>query len=211
MRRTMSMESSFLLRGLIIGFSIAAPVGSISVLCIRRTLSDGWRAGLLSGLGAATADAVYGCVAGFGLVAVSGTLISQQMWLRLAGGLFLCFLGARTFASKPMEHVTSTTGHGLAEAYLSTLFLTITNPMTIMLFAGIFVGVGLAGASGDFVSAGALVSGVFIGSVLWWLMLGGFVGLFQRRFSTYRLHLVNKILGSIVTAFGLLALLGLLT
>jgi threonine/homoserine/homoserine lactone efflux protein len=205
------MQTSFLLRGLIIGFSIAAPVGPISVLCIRRTLTDGWRAGLLSGLGAATADAVYGCVAGFGLAFVSSALITQHMWLRLAGGLFLCFLGARTFVSKPVEHVTSPTGHGLAEAYFSTLFLTITNPMTIMLFAGIFVGVGLAGASANFVSAGALVSGVFIGSALWWLVLTATVGLFQRKFSTYRLQLVNRISGAIVSAFGLLALLGLLT
>ena len=204
------MESIFLLRGLIIGFSIAAPVGPISVLCIRRTLSNGWRAGLLSGLGAATADAAYGCVAGFGLAIVSSTLISQQMWLRLAGGLFLCFLGAKTFASKPREHLISPTGLGLAQAYFSTLFLTITNPMTIMLFAGIFAGVGLAGAGGDFLSAGALVSGVFIGSALWWLILSTAAGLSHRKFGAYRLHLVNKISGSIVVAFGLLAFLGLL-
>jgi len=165
----------------------------------------------LSGLGAAAADAAYGCVAGFGLVIVSSTLIGQQMWLRLAWGSFLCFLGAGTFMSEPAENVTSPTGHGPAEAYLSTLFLTITNPMTVMLFAGIFAGIGLAGASGDLVSAGALGSGVFIGSVLWWLILITAVGLFRRKFSTYRLHLVNKISGSIVAVFGLLALLGLLT
>ena len=95
------MDIELLLRGIAIGFSIAAPVGPIGVLCIRRTLAEGRASGFLSGLGAATADAVYGCVAGFGLTLISGVLIRGQFWLRLVGGLFLCYLGVRTFLARP--------------------------------------------------------------------------------------------------------------
>ena len=89
------------LRGLIMGISIAAPVGPIGVLCIRRTLAQGKLAGFISGLGAATADAIYGIIAGFGITFISGFLIAQARWLSLVGGLFLCFLGIRTFLSDP--------------------------------------------------------------------------------------------------------------
>ena len=97
------MDASLLLRGLVVGFSIAAPVGPIGVLCIRRTLADGRAAGLVSGLGAATADAIYGSIAGFGLTFVSGFLLSQTGWLRLVGGAFLLYLGIRTLLSRPAE------------------------------------------------------------------------------------------------------------
>jgi threonine/homoserine/homoserine lactone efflux protein len=147
------------------GFSIAAPVGPIGVLCIRRTLSEGRRAGLLTGLGAATADAVYGCVAGFGLVFISRVLVSHRIWLRFFGGLFLCYLGIKTFLAKPAQQVPSIERSGLISAYVSTFFLTLTNPMTIVSFVGIFAGLGLA-SGGDWVSATALVFGVFLGSVV---------------------------------------------
>jgi threonine/homoserine/homoserine lactone efflux protein len=203
------MDISFLLRGLIIGFSIAAPVGPIGVLCIRRTLAEGRASGLVSGLGAATADAIYGCIAGFGLTFISSILISQQVWLRLVGGGFLCYLGLKTLLSRPAEQAASAEGNGLVSAYASTFFLTLTNPMTILSFAAIFAGLGVASASGNYASAGVLVLGVFIGSALWWLILSGGVGLFQTRFNPHGLWWVNRISGVIITGFGLLALLSL--
>src|SRR4030067_3210921 len=118
---------SFLLRGLIIGFSIAAPVGPSGVLCIRRTLTVGRASGLISGLGAATADAIYGSIAGFGLTFISSILIRQQVWLRLIGGLFLCYLGLKTFLSRPSEPAASPKAkvNDLLSAYASTFFLTL--------------------------------------------------------------------------------------
>lgn len=201
------MDFSFLLRGLIIGFSIAAPVGPIGVLCIRRTLTEGRASGLVSGLGAATADAIYGCIAGFGLAFISNFMVSQQVWLRLIGGVFLCYLGLKTLLTKPAEQAASTNGNGLVGAYASTLFLTLSNPMTIISFAAIFSGLGLAGTSGNYVSAGVLVLGVFIGSALWWLILSGGVGIFREKFNTHGLLWVNRFSGVIITGFGLFALL----
>ena len=203
------MEVGFFLRGLIIGFSIAAPVGPIGLLCIRRTLAEGRASGLVSGLGAATADAIYGCIAAFGLTFISNILFSQQLWLRLIGGAFLCYLGLKTFLSRPAKQAASAQGDGLVGAYGSTFFLTLTNPMTILSFAAIFAGLGVASASGNYLSAGALVLGVFIGSALWWLILSSGVGVFRAKFNPNRLRWVNRVSGVIITGFGLVALLSL--
>jgi threonine/homoserine/homoserine lactone efflux protein len=202
------MDIRFLLRGLIIGFSIAAPVGPIGVLCIRRTLAEGRASGLVSGLGAATADAIYGCIAGCGLTFISGVLIRQQAGLRLVGGAFLLYLGLKTFLASPAEQAASAEGKGLVGAYASTCFLTLANPLTILSFAAVFAGLGVGSASGHYVSAGILVSGVFIGSALWWLILSGGVGMFRTAFTPHRLRWVNRISGLIIIGFGLFALLG---
>lgn len=201
------MDIGFFFRGLIIGFSIAAPVGPIGVLCIRRTLAEGRVSGLVSGLGAATADAIYGSFAGFGLTFISTVLINQQKWIRLIGGLFLCCLGIKIFLAKVAEHSASTKGKGLVGAYVSTLFLTLTNPMTILSFAGIFAGLGIASAGRGYASAGVLVLGVFIGSALWWLSLSMGVGAFRTKFTPRGHRWVNRFSGSIITGFGLLALM----
>lgn len=203
------MDINFFLRGLIIGFSIAAPVGPIGVLCIRRTLAEGRASGLVSGLGAATADAIYGCVAGFGLTFVSRILIGQQVWLHLVGGAFLCYLGLKTLLTKPAEQAASAAGKGLVSAYASTFLLTLTNPMTILSFAAIFAGLGMGSSSGNYITAGVLVLGVFIGSALWWLLLSGGVSVFRPRFNSQGLRWVNRISGVVITGFGLLALLTL--
>ena len=201
------MDINFLLRGLIIGFSIAAPVGPIGVLCIRRTLTEGRLSGLVSGLGAATADSIYACIAGFGLVFISNFLVSQQFWLRLIGGAFLCYLGIKTLLAKPAEQEPSVKGNGIIGNYASTFFLTLTNPMTIISFMAIFAGLGLASTSSNYMSAGILVLGVFMGSALWWLFLCGGIGLFREKFNRRGLNWVNKISGIIIMGFGLFALL----
>ncbi len=165
--------------GLIIGISIAAPVGPIGVLCIRRTLTGGRMAGLFSGLGASSADAVYGVIAGFGLTFISGVLVEQQTWLRLFGGLFLCYLGVHTYLSRPSDKSVTAQNNSLLNNYLSIFVLTLTNPITIISFAAIFAGLGLAESGGDCIAATLMVLGVFTGSTLWWLCLSLGVGLFR--------------------------------
>ena len=197
---------STFLSGMIIGFSIAAPVGPIGVLCIRRTLADGRLHGLASGLGAASADAIYGSIAGFGLTAISGFLVAQGDWLRLIGGVFLVYLGARTFLTRPAERPAGAAGRGLASAYASTFALTLTNPVTILSFAAIFAGLGLAEREADYGAAVALVAGVFSGSAAWWLLLSGGVSLFRRAFTPSRMRWINRLSGAVLTGFGVLAL-----
>jgi threonine/homoserine/homoserine lactone efflux protein len=200
------MDFPILLKGILLGFSIAAPVGPIGVLCIRRTLTDGRAAGLVSGLGAASADALYGCVAAFGLTFISDMLISQQIWLKLIGGAFLLYLGIKTLLARPAQEAASAKGTGLAGAYTSTLFLTLTNPMTILSFVAIFAGLGIASTGADYASAALLVLGVFLGSALWWLLLSGGVSLFRARFDARAMTWVNRISGAVILFFGVAAL-----
>jgi threonine/homoserine/homoserine lactone efflux protein len=201
------MNVTFLLRGFVIGFLIAVPVGPIGLLCFRRTLAEGRASGLISGLGAATADAIYGCVAGFGVTFISDFLVSQRAWLRLVGGLFLCYLGLKTLFAKPGEQTTVADRKGLLRAYASTFFLTLANPMTILSFAAIFAGLGLADVRGNYASAGVLVLGVFAGSALWWVVLSGGVDILRERTNPVRSGWINRVCGAIITALGLFVLL----
>lgn len=194
-----------MLKGLALGLSIAAPVGPIGVLCIRRSLVEGRQVGFVTGMGAATADAAYGCIAAFGLTAVSGALVGARLWLGLLGGLFLCFLGLRTFLSAPAARGAETLGRGLLAAYLSTFFLTFTNPMTILSFVAVFAGLGLL-ASPNYLAASILVAGVFVGSALWWLLLSSGVSLLQSRVGAGWMRAANRLSGCIMFAFGIYSL-----
>ena len=203
------LDFPFVLKGMIIGFSIAAPVGPIGVLCIRRTLAEGRAYGLVSGLGAATADGFYGTVAALGLTLVSSFLIDQANWLRLIGGAYLCYLGIKTFRSQPAQRAAEAKGRGLLGAYTSTLFLTLTNPLTIFAFAAIFAGVGAEAAAGNTLGALTVVLGVFLGSSAWWLILVTLTGLFRTRLNAAGLVWVNRVSGLLILGFGVVILYGL--
>jgi len=196
------LSPSLLLRGIVIGFSIAAPVGPIGVLCIRRTLADGRAAGLATGLGAATADAIYGCLAAFGLTVVTNALVGAGPWIRVLGGLFLAYLGVRTLLARPGDRPAEARGRGLVGAYVSTFGLTLTNPMTILSFLAVFAALGVGTTHPEPLAAALLVLGVFVGSALWWLALSGGVTLFRSRFDTGGLRWVNRISGAILIGFG---------
>ena len=197
---------NFFLRGLVIGFSIAAPVGPIGLLCIRRTLAHGRASGLVSGLGAATADAAYGAVAGFGLTAIAAWLTGEQTWLRLLGGGFLLYLGGKTFLSRPGTRAVPAPHLGLAADYVSTLLLTLTNPATILSFIAVFAGLGLGGLDSNFGAATQLVAGVFLGSAVWWWILSSGVGWFREKLGPKELRWINWVSGGILFGFGLAAL-----
>jgi len=199
---------SLFLEGGAIGFAVAAPVGPIGVLCIRRTLAEGRASGFVSGLGAATADAAYGSVAALGLTFVTGLLVGAAAWLRLFGGVFLVFLGVRTFLSRPDVRPAAAGRGGLLGAYASTFGLTLANPSTILSFAAIFTGLA-AGSMGDALYAMSLVLGVFCGSTLWWFVLSGATSLFRAKLSAGGLRWVNRISGVVLAGFGVITLSGL--
>jgi threonine/homoserine/homoserine lactone efflux protein len=204
------MNLVLFLNGLAIGFSIAAPVGPISMLCIRRTLAGGRAHGLASGLGAATADAAYGTIAALGLTILSSFLVNQQTWLRLIGGAYLCYLGYKTFRAKPADRSAEVKGRGLIGAYASTLFLTLTNPMTIISFAAIFAGLGAGAAGSSTIGALLIVIGVFTGSCSWWLILVGLTSIFRSKLNTVGLSWVNRVSGVVIAGFGIVVLYGLI-
>jgi threonine/homoserine/homoserine lactone efflux protein len=201
------MDMALLVRGTILGFSIAAPVGPIGVLVIRESMTAGRKAGLLTGLGAAAADGLYGLVGGLGLTAVSALLVSHATLLRVAGGLFMLWLGARTFLSAPASATHGGETRTGGRIFLTGLLLTITNPMTILSFAAMFAGMGLgSGMDGSAAGIVALVAGVLLGSSAWWLFLSSAASVAGRKLTPDRLRWVNRGSGLIVAAFGTLAL-----
>ena len=200
------MEGWALLKGMGIGLAIAAPVGPIGLLCIRRSLTQGQLMGLVTGLGAATADGLYGCIAGFGLTAIADLLVSHTQTMQLLGGLFLCYLGFSTLRADPAAEAAKVSHRGLWGAYASTLVLTLTNPATILSFIAIFAGLGLVGSSQSWGASLALIVGVFLGSDLWWLCLSWGVTLFSQRLTPARLKWLNRLAGAAIFAFGVAAI-----
>jgi len=199
------MDFNVLLRSIALGFGIAAPVGPIGLLCIRRTLAQGRAYGLATGLGAATADAFYGAVAAFGLSVISNALTGQQFWLKLIGGAFLCYLGAKTFLSAPApKNLGDGARTGLLSAYGSTVLLTLTNPATILMFAALFASMGATNAPAS------VVLGVFIGSALWWLTLSTLTGFARKVVSPASMVWINRLSGVMIFGFGVLAILSAL-
>jgi threonine/homoserine/homoserine lactone efflux protein len=201
-----TMDPGLFARGLVLGFTIAAAVGPISLLVIRRTLAEGRVVGLVSGMGVATADGAYGAIAAFGLTAVTDLLIDWRRALGIVGGVFLLWLAWRTLRSVPGEAAAETgpPRRGLPGAYLSTLGLTLTNPMTILSFAALFVGLGVSG--GDIIGATLLTLGVLAGSALWWVVLTSVVGALRTRLTTGGLRRVNVASGLLIGAFAVAAI-----
>lgn len=195
------------IKGLIIGFAIAAPVGPIGVLCIQRSLHDGFKIGLMTGLGAAFADGSYGLIAGFGLTALSSFLVTQQYWIRLVGGLFLLYLGVKLFLTPPQQRLEGSEDKSGIHAFGTTYLLTLTNPATILSFIAIFAGLGLNTTSTDYIHAIILVLGITLGSAVWWLLLScGVAFILHHRLSPAVMRRINKFSGMIILAFAVFAL-----
>jgi threonine/homoserine/homoserine lactone efflux protein len=203
------MDLTFFLKGIAIGFVMAIPVGPIGIMCIRKTLTEGRLSGLIIGLGAATADLFYGCVAVFGLTVISDTLTDHRIWIRITGGVFLLFLGIKIFRARPKDPKFKTTGSGRLRSYFTVVFLTLTNPLTIFAFIAVFAAFGLGNLSGYF-STSTLVAGVFIGSFLWFLLLGSGTILFRKKLDLVGLKWVNKIAGILIIISGFIVIGSLL-
>jgi threonine/homoserine/homoserine lactone efflux protein len=187
------------LKGFIIGFSIAAPVGPIGMLCIQRTLAYGRLTGLLSGLGAASADLLYGLISGLGLTVISAFLISGQFWLQIGGIIFLTYLGIRAFLTVPAANEVEAQPISPWKAYITTFGLTLTNPITIISFTGIMAGAGIT--SGDLIWIIAFVFGVFCGSAGWWLLLTFGVSLLRTRLTPQSMRWINRFSGAVILVF----------
>jgi threonine/homoserine/homoserine lactone efflux protein len=202
------MLLGFLLKGVLVGVVIAVPAGPVGVLCIRRTILHGRLAGLMSGLGAATADAFFGIIAGFGLTFLSDLLLGYQNWLRLGGAGFLLYIGLSALGTDPLAGTDSQRDpEGLLADYASAFALTITNPITILAFLAIFAGIGLTGHAATLGRAAILVLGVWLGSLLWWVGLAFGAGLVRLSFRRDHLVWINRGSGGILLLSGF-ALLG---
>ncbi len=191
------------LRGFVIGLAIAAPVGPIALLCMQRTLAHGRAAGLLSGLGAATADAAYGAVAAFSLTIVSQALLQDRTWIQLIGGALLLLLGLRILmAPPPLPDAHAVRARSLGKNYASTALLTLANPATILSFAAIFAALGLSTAAHTTAAATLMVLGVFLGSAIWWFALTLLVSKLHDRMTPAALGWIGRVAGTVIATFG---------
>lgn len=201
------MSIELLAKGLMIGFSIAMPVGPIGLLCIRNVLTFGILCGLVTGLGAACADSIYGAMAGFGVTAISTFLESNGSYLQMFGALFLCYLGISTFLAKTTNSDSEESTLTHSKAFFATFLLTLTNPMTIISFAGVYAGLGIGHDHSGFNGALITTLGVFIGSAAWWVILSLTASFFREKMSATSSIWLNKLSGSILFVFGAFTLI----
>lgn len=204
------MDALVLLKGLLIGICVAGPVGPISLLCVKRTLQQGKMAGLLTGLGAAIADSVYGWIAAFGITAVSQLFLEQRLWFRLIGCLLLAYVGFRTFKIEPILRANPSRLEEIAGTFASSFLLTLSNPITIVVFGALFLELGFQHSKHTTFSSYLLVLGVFLGSSAWWFALCSLVERFRNYITPQSLHKVNRISGAVILLFATIGLLRLL-
>lgn len=206
------MDVQLIYQGFVIGFTAAAAVGPIAMLCVQRTLTRGWKYGWVSGLGVGTADAVYGLIGGLGLTALTSFLVTQQDLLRLLGGMVLIYMGVKILFSVPNltpAKNTSNKAAGYFGAFTSILLLTFSNPITILYFVAVYAGLGLRGGTPSAQDALLFALGVFWGSVFWWTVLvSGVTGL-RKRFQPEMLAGLNKLTGAVIAGFGVIILVNL--
>jgi threonine/homoserine/homoserine lactone efflux protein len=199
----------FIGKGIIVGFAIAAPVGPIGILCIHRSLHQGYKWGFVTGVGAATADAIYGAIAGFGLTFISGFLLQYQHWIHLVGGCLLLYFGSQILFSKASmgNSVQTDNESNLFLTYAGALFLNLTNPMTILLFLSIFSGMGLLSSSISYEQTAALILGMLLGALSWWIILCGSTRfLLRRHLNNAALLWVQRITGIAILLFAIVLL-----
>jgi threonine/homoserine/homoserine lactone efflux protein len=203
------MELIFFLKGLIIGFAMAVPIGPIGIMCIRKTLAEGHSRGLIIGLGGAAADSLYGSIAAFGLTFVSDMISREQIWVRLVGGGILLFLGVRTFIARARSQIIPFAGKGLLGSFITSFILALTNPVTVFAFLAVFAAFGL-GHQITVISACFLVLGICVGSLLWFLTLGFVATFFRKKLNRGGLRWVNRVAGVLLILSGLAAFVSLI-
>jgi threonine/homoserine/homoserine lactone efflux protein len=204
------MLLAFFLKGIVVGLVIAVPVGPVGIMCLRRTIFEGKLVGFISGLGAATADAVFGIIAGFGITTVSNLLLDYQEWLRAVGGCVLLMIGFHSLRTTPQAQLDSPPDpESLSWDFISTFALTLANPITIFAFLGIFAAIGLSGAAATLDHVAMLVLGVWVGSLMWWLALSFGLAGFARSLDRRHLAWINRGSGGILLLSGLALLVSL--
>ena len=187
--------------GTIIGISVAAPLGPVGIICINRTLTGGFLNGFVSGLGAATADLLYGILVVLGISGLTTFLLEIQVPIRITGILFIVFLGVRNIINLwPKKDTTVKNTVGIT-SYTTTFFITLTNPLTIVFFIGIMAGAGLVKESMNYFPALALVAGIFAGSLLWWICLAGATNILRARIREKSVVLINRMSGVVLILF----------
>lgn len=196
----------FFLKGLAVGFVIAAPVGPVGILCISRTLALGKLAGYTTGLGATAADTIFGFVVAFGLGIVAAELLEFQGLLRAFGSILLCLIGGKILFDHSVSTPATPMRGNIITNFASAFLITITNPLTFISFAGIFAAIGIPDITDDLTKGVLLIAGVFVGSGAWWSFLTTIAGFFRVRVTEVSLRWINRVSGILILSFGIVLL-----
>ena len=196
------MDYGLFIQGIIIGLTLAVPVGPLSLVCIQRTVAGGRLHGIISGLGVATSDSFYAAVAFLGLTSVSGLIIGHQSQFRLLAGIALILVGIRVFRSIPSAVREGDGQEPYLQDYLSLLAIAAANPFTIIFFITILPGFGVVAQGTTLIAAVPFVAGIFLGSSVWWIILCGSLGSVRSRLGTDNLRWINRISGILIACFG---------
>jgi threonine/homoserine/homoserine lactone efflux protein len=198
----MLLDLGLPIRGVAAGLLIAAPVGPVNVLCIQRSLQKGWRSGIISGLGAALVDTLYGGIAGFSISLVIQFLIREQSWIRLIGGILLIGIGAYYYTKPPLSIASEKEEDSAHSDLISTFLLTATNPTTVLSFLAILAMLGLGGHRRLWETS-LLVGGIFLGSMTWWVILAIGAHMLRDKVTDNTMRWLNRIGGLAIAAFGI--------
>lgn len=205
------MNTILLLKGLLIGLAVSVPLGPMGMVCVTRTLNHGRYSGFFSGLGAATADTIFALVTGFGITFIINFIHQQELYFQIIGGIFIMYFGWRLFSTNPVKKFRNRklSKNKLAQDFVSVLLFTLSNPMAILLFLGIFAAVNVVPDQTSLLQNIILFAGVFVGASLWWFFLSSLVYSFRTRLRLRGLLWVNRISGGFMVLLGSIVIISL--
>lgn len=201
------MSLIYLFWGAFIGLIMAAPIGPVNIICIRRALTKGPMNGFVVGLGAAVADGLYGTLAAFGLAGLMQTLTELNGIVEVVGGLALMIIGIKLWFSHPHADDVPDTYQDRIKAAIGTFLLTLTNPLTVLGFVALFVSLGLGEMGQNYMNAAFISVGIILGSSIWWAVVSFCAARFAKKLSDTHLEKINKVSALIIFAFAAIALL----
>lgn len=193
------------------GLLVSIPPGPVGAMCIKRTINRGIRSGVVTGIGAASADTLYAIIAGLGVGYVINFIEQERYWIQLVGAAIILIIAIKLFYTNPAVEFRNnrTKKTNLFEEFVSVFFITLSNPLVVFIFIALFAGFNLLDGPNRYLSALFLIGGVFSGAMLWWFSLSVLVDRFRNRIRLKNIWWLNRILGIIVFGCGVLALLKL--
>ena len=202
----------YLFKGVLVGLMVSIPLGPMGVLIIQKTLHKGALSGFIAGMGAASADLFYAAVAAFGLGFVINIVQAHELLLQIIGGIFLIVIGLKIYFDNPIRQIRQrrqgrVSKTGLLGDYLSLFFLTVSNPITVVVFMAVFAGMSVFGESSSLLGEVLVVAGVLLGGGVWWYTLSTLVNIFRKKFRLRVLITINRVSGMVITVLGALVIL----
>ncbi|MDR0982546.1 MAG: LysE family transporter [Culturomica sp.] len=204
----------YILKGILIGLMVSIPLGPMGVLIIQKTLHKGALSGFIAGMGAACADLFYAIIATFGIGFVMNMVQTHELLLQVIGGILLLVLGLTIYFGNPLKQIKSrrkVSKKGLLGDFLTLFFLTVSNPVTVVVFMAIFAGTAVFGNTHSVFPEIMVIIGILIGGAAWWYLVSTVVNIFRKKFKLRLLMMINRIAGIVIAVLGIVVILAVFT